>query len=59
MKIAVCALLGLVSVTQAYKEGPYVVRETAYGTVMVEMEGKPELGWTDDDDYELVQRRAE
>lgn len=52
----IAAFLGLVSVGQAYREGQYIVRQTPYGSVL--LEDHQESGWTEDDDYELVQRRA-
>ena len=52
----IAAFLGLVSVGQAYREGRYIVKETPYGSLYVQ--DHEELGWGEDDDYELVQRRA-
>jgi len=54
----IAALLGLVSVGQAYRNGPYVVKETPYGSVMIQDEA--ELGWdgADEEDIVLMQRKA-
>lgn len=53
----IAALLGLVSVGQAYREGRYVVRETPLGSLFVQNE--EEFGWDEkEDDIELLQRQA-